>query len=116
MTPTYQGLDCVGVEVPVDVVLIAAVIIALSVVALSHVSSVGAEVREEDGGQGGEIFLVVDDPEMTVIRPQQVEMISKHRDVVPSVHSLHEEVLKVDIFVQVVSVPVISESLGQMLI
>ena len=105
-----------GVEVPVDVVLISLVIITLSVVALSHVASVGPQIRQQDGGERGEKFLVVDDPEMTVVRPQQVEMISDHREVVPSLHSLHQEVLKVDIFIWVVSVPVISKSLGQMLI
>ena len=55
-----------GVEVPVDVVLISVEIVTLSMVALPHVASVGPEVREEDGRQGGEIILVVDDPEMTV--------------------------------------------------
>ena len=105
-----------GVEVPVDVVLISVEIITLSMVALPHVASVGPEVREEDGGQGGEIILVVDDPEMTVVRPQQVEMVSDHRDVVPGVHVSHQEVLKLDIFLWVVSVPVSSESLGQMLV
>ena len=39
------------------------------------------EIGEEDGGQGGEVLLVVDDPELAVVRAQQVHVVSYHAQV-----------------------------------
>ena len=55
------------VEIPVDIGVSHVEGVALRVVALPHVASVRPEVRQQDGGEGGEIFLVVDNPELAVV-------------------------------------------------
>ena len=64
---TYQRLDCVTVELPVDSLSGEVKVVALGVVAVSHVPPVGPQVGEEYGGEGGEEVLVVDDPELAVV-------------------------------------------------
>ena len=76
---TYKSLKSVFDELPVDLVL--PVDIALSMVALPHVPSVGSQVRQKDGWQGGVVFPVVDNPEGAVVGAEQVEVLGNHGDV-----------------------------------